>query len=187
MSPSCRYCKRMDKTISPIAQAAIWDFYKPRHTHTWNMLVLSWRAMDGLQAHTDHGFEVEYLWENFIFRLWLYRTAVKTLTRLGPVEAQAQEVLDTFDKTFEVNGRNGLKALRDMLEHFDDYASGKGRGPATRADDLDPWRTVSIERYERGQFTIDRRKSYDAAMMMRSGAHDVEEAFLRWYRAQETG
>lgn len=55
-------------------QALIWDFYKPRHTHAWNMLVFSWREPDQLNDQTDAGFETEYFWENFILRLWLYRT-----------------------------------------------------------------------------------------------------------------
>ena len=49
-----------------------------------------------------------------------------------------------------------------MIEHFDDYAAGKGRGPATRDGELDPWRSVSRDRFERGRYVIERAPAYDA-------------------------
>jgi hypothetical protein len=166
-------------------QAIIWDYYKPRHTHAWNMLVLSWCELDRLDDMTGVGFETEYFWENFILRLWLYRTTVGTLTKLTAVKDKAENVLNEFDRVFDANGRNGLKALRDMIEHFDDYAAGKGRGPARRESDLDPWREITRDRYERGQFILERQKSYEAAVKMRSDAKCVSDDFIQWYKSAE--
>jgi hypothetical protein len=87
--------------LSREEQAVIWDYYKPRHTHAWNMLVLSWKK---LCNESGNEFEVEYHWENFILRLWLYRTTVKTLTRLQEVEAGAKSALNEFDNVFSLNG-----------------------------------------------------------------------------------
>ena len=120
-------------------QALIWDYYKPRHTHAWNMLVSSWRALENLDDKGGQGFEIEYCWENFIIRLWLYRTTVKTLAKLHAVADEVQNILDAFDKAFNTVSPNDLKALRDMMEHFDDYAAGEGHGPAERQSDVDPW------------------------------------------------
>lgn len=94
------------------------------------MLVLSWRALKTLADENAEEFEDENLWENFIIRLWLYRTTVKTLTRA--VCADARDNIAKFDQSFEADGQNGLKAIRNMIEHFDDSGAGKGRGPATR-------------------------------------------------------
>lgn len=135
-------------------QSLIWDYYKPRHTHAWNMLVLSWRELDHLTEETDVGFEVEYFWENFILRLWLYRTTVKTLIKLDIVKNDALHAISNFDAAFTKNGCNELKALRDMIEHFDDYAAGEGQGQAERDTDLDSWRTFTKDIYERGQFRL---------------------------------
>ena len=121
----------MDNLSVREEQALIWDYYKPRHTHAWNMLVLSWCELDKLSDEADVGFEIEYRWENFMLRLWLYRTTVKTLTKLAAVENEAKSILKTFDQVFhDISNKNVLKALRDMIEHFDDYAAGKGHGPA---------------------------------------------------------
>ncbi|GAB4361387.1 MAG: hypothetical protein Kow00114_15910 [Kiloniellaceae bacterium] len=160
-------------------QALIWDYYKPRHTHTWNMLVLSWRELDQWKDNTGTGFEVEYFWENFILRLWLYRTTVKTLAKLATVRTEALTALRSFDEVFQAEGQNSLKAVRDMIEHFDDYAAGDGRGPATRDRDLDPWRMITRDRYERGRFVLDRRESYDAAIKLRSDAKGVSDVFIQ--------
>jgi hypothetical protein len=165
-------------------QGLIWDYFKPRHTHAWNMLVLSWRDLDQLNEE-DGGFESEYHWENFIIRLWLYRTTVLTLTKLNAVEGKAKIGVKTFDDVFIVNDGNGLKALRDMIEHFDDYAAGVGRGPATRERDLDPWRLVSRDRYERGLYCLERSKSYDAALRLRANAKCVSDEFTHWYNSLE--
>ena len=54
--------------------------------------------------------------------------------------------------------------IRDMIEHWDDYAAGKGRGPADRLRDLDPWRKVTADRFERGSFTLELTTSFDAAV-----------------------
>ncbi len=108
------------------------------------MLVVSWRELKLFndQDENDVTFNSDYLWENFIIRLWLYRTTVNTLTKLDIVKVDATAVIDSFDNLFLNNGQNGLKALRNMIEHFDDYAAGKGRGPAKRDHDLDPWREL---------------------------------------------
>jgi len=164
-------------------QALIWDYYKPRHTHAWNMLVLSWRELDQPDDEATIDFEVEYYWENFIIRLWLYRTTVKTLTKLAEVKNEAETALSTFDSVFDVGGRNGLKALRDMYEHFDDYAAGIGYGPASRAENLDPWRFISRDRYERGQFVLDRKQSYDAAIKLHSDAKCVSDKLIQWLKS----
>ena len=111
-------------------QATIWEYYKPRHTHAWNMLVLSWRTLNTRPNSVEEGMEDEYHWENFIIRLWLYRITVKTLTQLDHVRSDAEQIIAKFDFNFETDGKNGLKAIRDMIEHFDDYAAGKGHGPA---------------------------------------------------------
>lgn len=173
----------MTDVPGPEEQAIIWDYYKPRHTHAWNMLVLSWRALDGYDEEQIEGFEDEYLWENFIIRLWLYRTTIKTLTRLHVVSAEAKNALEQFDCCFETDGRNGLKAVRDMIEHFDDYAAGKGRGPATRDGELDPWRTVTRDRFERGRFVIERASAYEAAICLRSDAKRISDTFIAWYKS----
>lgn len=164
----------------------IWDHFKPRHTHAWNMLVLSWRDLDQYQFNdeTDSGFEVEYFWENFILRLWLYRTTIRTLTKLNSVKGEAEFVLKTFDGAFDVSGKSSLKALRDMIEHFDDYAAGEGRGPAERERDLDPFRTNTRDRYERGLFCLERHQSYAAAIKLRADAKGVSDKFIQWYNSK---
>ncbi len=68
-----------------------------------------------------------------------------------------------------------------MIEHFDDYAAGMGRGPANRDKDLDPWRTITKDRYERGQFTLNRSASYSAAIKLRTDAKSVSDNFIEWY------
>lgn len=169
------------------AQATIWDFYKPRHTHSWNMLVLSWRALENYdEVNVVDDFECEYLWENFILRLWLYRTTIKTLTRLEHVKTAALVALAKFDDCFELEGSNALKAVRDMLEHFDDYAAGVGRGPATRFGELDPWRTITPDRFERGRFVIERATAYEAAIRLRVDANEVSGEFIRWNKSQKS-
>jgi len=127
----------MDNLSVREEQALIWDYYKPRHTHAWNMLVLSWCELDKLSDEADVGFEIEYRWENFILRLWLYRTTAKTLTKLAAVENEAKSILKTFDQVFhDIPNKNVLKALRDMIEHFDDYAAAiKLRTDAKRVSD----------------------------------------------------
>jgi hypothetical protein len=166
-------------------QALIWEYFKPRHSHTWNMLVLSWHELEHLKEQEDIRipFEAEYFWENFIIRLWLYRTAIRTLTKLQFVESEAKTVLKSFDDSFLINGRNGLKALRDMIEHFDDYAAGEGRGPVERSRDLDPWRTITKDRYERGVFYLERDQTYDAAIKMRADAKILSDKFIQWYKS----
>lgn len=148
------------------------------------MLVLSWRALEALTDERAEAFEDEYLWENVIIRLWLYRTTVKMLTQLRAVNANARDIIASFDRSFATNGQNGLKAIRDMIEHFDNYAAGKGRGPATRDGELDPWRTVTRDRFERGGFVIERGSAYDAAIRLRSDAKQVSDAFIAWYKAE---
>lgn len=145
-------------------QSLIWDFYKPRQTHAWNMVVLSWRAFEQMSPEAELSFETEYCWENFIIRLWLYRTTVSALMKIENVAGSAKQAIARFDATFETNGRNGLKALRDMIEHFDDYAAGRGRGPAQRDTDLDPFRSFTLECYERGNFRLERAKCLEAAI-----------------------
>jgi len=157
----------------------IFDYYRPRHTHCWNMLLLSWKDIDRMNDYEQFGFETEYYWESFIIRLWLYRTAVKTLEKLPPVKNEATRVVRNFDATFETNGQNGLKIIRDMIEHFDDYAAGQGRGPGIRESDLDPWRTIAPNRYSRGRFSLDRTKSYEATMQLKLDADRVSESFIQ--------
>ena len=167
-------------------QAVVWDYFKPRHTHAWNMLVLSWRQLDQLNVETECSFETEYHWENYILRLWLYRTTIMTLTKLDAIESDAQRGVNEFDSTFSANGRDQLKALRDMIEHFDDYASGVGRGPAQRKSDLDPWRSFTRDHYERGQFRLERNSSYSAAIKLRDDAKHASAAFINWYKTGES-
>jgi hypothetical protein len=166
-------------------QAIIWDYYRPRHIHAWNMLVWSWRALDAFTDGPETPFEAEYLWENFIIRLWLYRTTVRTLTHLHVVSAEAKGIIAAFDVCFHANGKNCLRGMRDMIEHFDDYAAGAGRGPATREGELDPWRTITRETYERGQFLIERETAWEAAMALRSEAKRVSDLFIAWYKASK--
>jgi hypothetical protein len=163
-------------------QGLIWDYFKPRHTHAWNMLVLSWRELDQSDDETRLDFKVEYSWENFIIRLWLYRTTIKTLTKLKFVEGKATRVLAKFDGVFKSNGVNALKALRDMIEHFDAYAAGEGHGPGERERDLDPWREIAKDRYERGLFCLERQQSYEAAIKLRADAKGVSDEFIKWYK-----
>ena len=166
-------------------QGVIWGYYKPRHTHAWNMLVLSWRALEAFSAGRETAFQDEYLWENFTIRLWLYRTAVRTLTHLSAVSVDANSIVSNFDSRFLANGNNVLKAIRDMIEHFDDYAAGDGRGPATREGELDPWRRLSPDRFERGRFVIERATAYEAAITLRSDAKRVSDTFIAWYKASK--
>jgi hypothetical protein len=163
-------------------QAVVWGYFKPRHTHAWNMLVLSWRQLEHLENETELGFEVEYHWENFILRLWLYRTTVMTLAKLNVIENDAQRIVKEFDGAFKANGHNQLKALRDMIEHFDDYAAGFGRGVAERRSDLDPFRMFTSDRYERGRFWLERVSSYSAAIKLRADAKLVSKSFTDWYK-----
>lgn len=144
------------------------------------MVVLAWRDLDQLDDDKVVGFETEYYWENFILRLWLYRATVKTLTKLTVIENEAKSALTTFDTNFVVSGQNGLKAVRDMIEHFDDYAAGVGRGPAQRSQDLDPWRSFTRDHYERGQFLFRREQSYSAAICLRSDAKLLSKKFIDW-------
>jgi hypothetical protein len=58
-----------------------------------------------------------------------------------------------------------------------------GRGPGTRSGDLDPWRVVNRDRYERGQFCLKRRKSFAAAKKLRLKAKRISRTFIRWYKA----
>lgn len=146
------------------------------------MLVRAWRELE--QDDGDPGFETEYRWENFIIRLWLYRATVKTLAKLRAVAVEARSAIATFDDAFTADGKNQLKALRDMIEHFDDYAAGQGRGPADRASDLDPWRSLTRDRYEKGQFVLTREASYAAAIKLRADAAQVSQAFICWYKAE---
>ncbi len=166
-------------------RAIIWDFYRPRHTHAWNMLVLSWRALEASSETFELDFEYEYLWENFIIRLWLYRTTVRTLTHIDVVKIEAEAIIKNFDQCFLSDGKNALKAIRDMIEHFDDYAADKGHGPATRVSELDPWRTVGRDKFERGRFAIDRETAYAAAIVLRSEAKRVSDAFIARHKASD--
>jgi hypothetical protein len=166
-------------------QALVWDYFKPRHTHAWNMLVLSWRQLEQINGNTEIGFETEYHWENFILRLWLYRTTVMTLAKLDAVKSDALRIVEEFDRAFNTHGYSQLKALRDMIEHFDDYAAGLGRGKAERASDLDPFRNFTRDCYERGKFRLKRESSYSAAIKLRSDAKLVSKSFLDWYKAAD--
>lgn len=166
------------------SQATIWAYYKPRQTHAWNMLVLSHRALEEFLESDETAFEAEYLWENFIIRLWLYRATILTLTKINVVKSDAEALVLKFDSRFQTDGFNDLKAIRDMIEHFDDYAAGKGRGPATRDGELDPWRAVSRDRFERGRFVVERTVAYDAAIHLRTGAKTVSDAFIAQYNAE---
>lgn len=102
------------------------------------------------------------------------------------MSVDAKGIISNFDRCFQANGKNGLKAIRDMIEHFDDYAAGEGRGPATREGELDPWRTVTRDRFERGRFVIERTTAYNAAIALRSDAKTVSDTFIAWYKASKT-
>jgi hypothetical protein len=165
-----------------IEQGVVWDFYKPRHTHAWNMLQLAAQHLSRTADAVD--FETEYAWENLIIRLALYRKVVTTLTKLPAIEIEAKQAIVRFDAVFLQNGKNALIALRDMFEHFDDYAAGKGRGPAERNADLDPWRFIDVEECSRGQFKICLTPSMEAANKLRTDAQAVSDNFIRWYKEQ---
>lgn len=164
-------------------QSIIWDYYKPRQTHAWNMVVLAWRALEHLDPETDLDFEAEYFWENYIIRLWLYRMTVRALTKIDRVATDARAAVQRFDDQFDMNGNNGLKALRDMIEHFDDYAAGIGRGPAQRETDLDPWRLITKDQYERGCFRLERARSLEATIALQSDAKNLSDEFIRWFHS----
>jgi len=168
--------------LNAAEQGVVWDFYKPRHTHAWNMLQIAGKHL--LKTAEAIDFETEYAWENLIIRLSLYRNSVKTLTKLPSVAPDAEQALSRFDVAFTQNGRNALTALRNMFEHFDDYAAGVGRGPAERSTDLDPWRFISVEECSRGQFKILLTPSMTAANDLRSDAQAISEKFIRWYSAE---
>lgn len=48
------------------------------------------------------------------------------------MRVDAKGIISDFDRSFQGTGKNALKAMRDMIEHFDDYAAGEGRGDAGR-------------------------------------------------------
>lgn len=173
----------MQTALSREDQGNIWNFYKPRHTHAWNMLVLSWRSLDELSNDGKEGFEIEYRWENFIIRLWLYRTTVATLAKITTCKEPTLFALETFDSAFSQNDRNALKTLRDMIEHFDDYAAGVGRGPADRESDLDPWRHFTKDCYNRGNWVLQRKRTYDAAIALRDEARVISASFIEWFNS----
>jgi len=162
----------------------IWDYWKPRHTYAWNMFVISSNTLQATKI--DGSFELEYAWENYIIRLWLYRAVVKTLVKFHPSKRIIQKALKDFDKTFSSGGINALKTYRDMIEHFDDYALGKGRGPASREVDLDPWRSIGPDKYERGRFHFDRNEMLVAANELRLKANTGSDAFIKWYNINKT-
>lgn len=168
-----------------IEQSKIWDYYKPRHTHSWNMLQIA--AQHLVKTEDVKDFEIEYAWENLIIRLALYRNVVKTLTKLTIVKCEAEQALNRFDSTFTQNGKNALIALRNMLEHFDEYAAGLGRGPCERDTDLDPWRFINVEEYSRGQFKIQLTASMVAANNLRTEAKDISDHFISWYKKEVSG
>lgn len=143
------------------------------------MLVLSWRELDRAKDNDEDGFESECFWKNFILRLWLYRTTVQILTKLSSVKCEAKDILKSFDAVFTTNEENTLKTLRDVFEHFDDYAADMGRNAKVdRVRDVDPWRIVTTERYERGQFVLERKTSYAAAIKLRDDAKQVSDSFI---------
>ena len=72
-----------------------------------------------------------------------------------------------------------------MIEHFDDYAAGEGRGAAMREGELDPWRTITRDRFERGRFVIERSTAYEAAITLSSDAKRVSDTFIAWYMASK--
>lgn len=72
-----------------------------------------------------------------------------------------------------------------MIEHFDDYAAGKGRGAAMREGELDPWRTITRDRFERGRFVTERSTAYEAAIILRSDAKRVSDNFIAWCMASK--
>lgn len=163
-------------------QSIIWDYYKPRHTHAWNMLQLA--AQQLVKITDNKGFDSEYAWENLIIRLCLYRNTVNTLTKISIVADEAEIVMQRFDSKFTQNEENSLIALRNMFEHFDDYAAGRGRGPAERHTDLDPWREVTVEKFCRGQFELELYPSMEAADILRLDAKSVSDKFISWYKKE---
>jgi len=163
-------------------QSVVWDYYKPRHTHSWNMLQLA--AEHLVKEGDSQDFETEYAWENLIIRLCLYRNTVKTLTKLPVVKQEAEQAIKRFDAVFMQNGKNALIAIRNMFEHFDDYASGLGRGPAKRDTELDPWRAISVEEFNRGQFSLELTTSMNAANDLRSDAKEVSDKFISWFKSE---
>lgn len=164
-------------------QSLIWDYYKSRHTHAWNMLILSYFTLDEFTEFNEEYFKCEYMWENFIIRLWFYRTTIKTLTHIKFVSSEAKGIISAFDLCFKAGDHNSLKAIRDMIEHFDEYAMGNGFGPATRKSELDPWRKVSRDRFERGRFVLERAPAYNAAIALRSEAKRVSDIFIAWHKS----
>ena len=167
-------------TQPKIDQRLIWDYYKPRQTHSWNMVCLALNTLEQLDPAEGLRFEAEYCWENLIIRLWLHRTTVRTLTKIDRIAASARDAVKRFDAQFAMNGRNGLKALRDMIEHFDDYAAGNGRGPGQRETDLDPWRSFTKDYYERGGFRLERVKSFDAIVALQRDAKMASDDLIGW-------
>jgi hypothetical protein len=149
------------------------------------MLVLSWGQLDALSNESELGFETEYHWENFILRLWIYRTTVQTLKRIQAINDDAKNALGQFDSLFIHNGRNMLQDLRNMIEHFDERAAGIWRGLGTRTGELDPWRTFNRDKYERGLFCLERGPSYSAAIRLRLEAERMSAAFIQWYKSND--
>ena len=114
--------KKVSKPEPDLAkQGIIWDYWKPRRTHCWNMLVLAYREIDGFEeADETEPFTLEYLWENFFIRLWLFRICILTLEKITFVKQDATHIIADFDSCFIIENINHLRALRDMTEHWDD-------------------------------------------------------------------
>lgn len=164
-----------DKTT----QETIWDYYRFRQIHAWNMFCMARQDLENFNDDNDP-FKIEYFWENLIIRMWLYRVTINTLTKISKIENHAKKAVKRFDAVFCENGVNHLKDLRNMIEHFDDYAENKGRGPGQRNTDLDPPREFTKDHYERGRFMLERKKSCDAVIMLQADAKKVSGEFLKW-------
>lgn len=168
-------------------QAVVWNYFKPRHTHAWNMLVLSWRQLEDMGEVSEKGFECEYHWENFILRLWLYRNAVNTLVKFPAIEIEANAAINDFDLAFTKDAKNQLYHIRNMIEHFDERAANDWRGGfGSRTGELDPWRSFNRDQYERGQFSFERAIAYAAADKLRTDAKRVSAKFIVWYNSDQT-
>ena len=94
--------------------------------------MLSWRELDQYQFNdeTDFGFEAEYLWE-ISYSASGCAERSSDFDQAKFCKGRGGVCLENIRWRLDINGKSSLKALRDMIEHFDDYAAGGGAGAGT--------------------------------------------------------
>jgi len=157
-------------------QCLIWDNYRQRHIHTWNMLQLAVKHL--AETKTTENSEIQYAWENLVIRMVIYRYTVKNLVRLKCVNKKANMINKKFDSVFRINGRHVLMALYNVFKHFDEYKAND------RGKELDPYGTITVEEYNHGTLKLQLSQCIQAATELRNGANYVGHEFIEWYERE---